>query len=201
MIDKPPEPGFFFIRHGQTDANRDGIRSGGDSDTHLTALGRTQARMAGATVQRLGLTPSLIITAPLSRTLETTELLNARLGLEVLVESDLIERRLGEWNGLSVETTQPPLSAGETPPGGESNALFRTRVLDVFRSLTPHYPRWPLVVSSRGVARILLEHAGEEGAALLPNGALLRVTVAEDHDGVSFRVEGIDYLDPPRGVS
>ena len=68
-------------------------------------------------------------------------------------------------------------------------------------SLTPHYPQWPLVVSSRGVARILLEHAGEEGAALLPNGALLRVTVAEAHDGVGFRVEGIDYLDPARDVS
>ena len=201
MTGKQPESGFFFIRHGQTAANRDGIRSGGDSDTCLTPLGRSQARKAGATLQRLGVTPSVIITAPLSRTLETAELLNSRLGLDVHVQPGLIERRLGEWNGLSVEATQPPLSAGETPPGGESNALFQARVLDAFRDLSPHYPRWPLVVSSRGVARILLEHAGHEGAASLSNGAILRVAVAEANDGAGFEVAGVDYLDPPHNVS
>ena len=38
MIDKACECGFFFIRHGQTVANRGGVRSGAESDTHLTEL-------------------------------------------------------------------------------------------------------------------------------------------------------------------
>ena len=190
------ESGFFFIRHGQTVANRDGVRSGGESDTHLTELGREQAREAGLRLHRLGLAPGLILTAPLSRTLETAERLNIRFGLEVRTEPGLIERRLGAWNGQSVEATQPALTAGETPPGGESNAAFRARVLAVFRALAPLCTRWPLIVSSRGVARILMEHAGREGAATLPNGAILRVTLAESSRDEDFVVDSIEPLEP-----
>ena len=92
--------------------------------------------------------------------------------------------------------TQPPLAAGETPPGGESDAAFRARVLAAFRALGPLYARWPLVVSSRGVARILLEHAGRDGAATLPNGAILRVTLADSGGDGDFAVTGIDHLEP-----
>lgn len=197
MTGRPSDTGFFFIRHGQTAANRDGVRSGGDSDTHLTDLGRSQARQAGAVLHRLGATPGLIVTAPLSRTLETADLLNVRLRREVRVVPDLIERRLGEWNGLSVEATQPPLAAGETPPGGESNSLFQTRVLAAFRDLAELYPQWPLIVSSRGVARILMEHAGQEGGGSLPNGAILRVRLGDRGGDTGFSVARIDHLDPP----
>ena len=99
MIDEACECGFFFIRHGQTVANRDGVRSGAESDTHLTELGREQARRAGMALDRLGVKPGLILPSPLSRTIETAELLNARFGLEMRIEPGLIERRLGSWNG------------------------------------------------------------------------------------------------------
>ena len=190
------ECGFFFIRHGQTVANRDGVRSGGESETHLTELGREQAREAGLRLHRLGVAPSLILTSPLSRTLETAEVLNLRFGLEVRTRPGLIERRLGAWNGQSVEATQPALAAGETPPGGESNAAFRARVLAAFRALAPLCTRWPLIVSSRGVARILMEHAGRGDAATLPNGAILRVTLAESGRNEEFVVGSIEHLEP-----
>ena len=176
--------GFFFIRHGQTTANRDGVRSGAESDVHLTELGREQARAASRLLHGLGVTPSLILCSPLSRTIETAHLVNACLGLEIRIETGLIERRLGDWNGRGVEETQAALTAGKTPPGGESGAAFKARVLAAFRGLAPLRTRWPLIVSSRGVARILMEHAGREGAAVLANGALLRVTLAGvDHAG------------------
>lgn len=195
MIDDTPECGFFFIRHGQTTANRDGVRSGAESDTRLTAFGREQARMAGLALRRLGVTPGVILVSPLSRTIETAEILNSGLDLEVRVNPGLIERRLGDWNGRSVEATQPPLAAGETPPGGESNAAFQSRVLDAFGGLASLYAQWPLIVSSRGVARILMEHAGHEGGAYLPNGAILRVTLADPDRAGGFEVTGIDHLE------
>lgn len=193
MTDRALESGFFFLRHGQTVANRDGVRSGGESDTRLTELGRDQARRAGLALHRLGVTPSLILASPLSRTIETAALLNAQFGLEVRTEPGLMERRLGAWNGQSIEATQPPLAAGVTPPGGESNAAFQARVIAAFRALVPLYARWPLIVSSRGVARIVLEHAGRSGAATLPNGAILSVTLAGPED---FEVAAIDHLTP-----
>ena len=190
------ESGFFFIRHGQTVANRDGVRSGAESDTHLTELGREQAREAESRLHRLGLTPGLILTSPLSRTVETAELLNTRFGLEVRTVPSLTERRLGAWNGQSVEATQPALAAGETPPGGEASAVFRARVLAAFRTLAPLCAQWPLIVSSRGVARILMEHAGREGGASLPNGALLRTTLADPGRDGDLVVARIEHLGP-----
>ena len=196
MIDGISESGFFFIRHGQTVANRDGVRSGAESDTHLTDLGREQAREASLALDRLGVQPGLILPSPLSRTIETAELLNARFGLEMRIEPGLIERRLGSWNGRSVEETQPLLAAGRTPPGGESSAGFKVRVLAAFRGLVPLYARWPLIVSSRGVARVLMEHAGREGAAVVPNCTILRVTLADSDCSEGFVIAGIDRLEP-----
>ena len=189
------ESGFFYIRHGQTVANRDNVRSGGENDSHLTPFGREQARNAGLTLHRFGVRPSLIVCSPLSRTLETAELLNAQFGLEIRTESGLTERRLGAWNGRSVEATRTALAAGETPPGGEPNAIFKARVLVAFRGLAPLYARWPLIVSSSGVARILMEHAGRVGAATMPNGAILRVVLSDsgrDGDIVVARIEHLE---------
>ena len=195
MTGETPESGFFFIRHGQTVANRDGLRSGSECDTHLTELGRDQARKAGLALSRIGATPSLILTPPLSRTIETAELLNTQLGIEIRTEPGLMERRLGAWNGQSVEATQAPLAAGKTPPGGESNAVFQARVLAAFRALAPLYVRSPLIVSSRGVARVLMEHAGHESAVPLPNAAILRVTLA---DLDAFEIARLDPLSGAR---
>lgn len=200
MTDGAEGSGFFFLRHGQTTANRDGVRSGAESDTRMTELGREQVLAAGRILHDLDLTPGLILCSPLSRTIETAQLINARLDLEIRIEPVLVERRLGDWNGRSVEQTRIPLAAGETPPGGESNAVFKARVLAAFRGLAPLCARWPLIVSSRGVARILMEQAGRGDAATLANGAILRVTLAgTDHAG-DIAVAEIAALAPRRGT-
>jgi len=201
MTDGADGAGFFFIRHGQTTANRDGVRSGAEHDVHMTPFGREQVRVAGRTLHDLDAPPGLILCSPLSRTVETAELINADLGLEVRIESGLVERRLGDWNGRSVEETQGPLAAGETPPGGESNATFKARVLATFRSFAPLWPGWPLIVSSRGVARILIEQAGYGDPRTLANGAILRVTLAGTDAAGDIAVAEIAELGPREGVA
>ena len=69
-------------------------------------------------------------------------------------------------------------------------------MLAAFRGLAPLYARWPLIVSSRGVARVLMEHAGHEGAPLVPNCAILRVTLADSCSDEDFVVARIDHLGP-----
>ena len=200
MADGADGAGFFFIRHGQTTANRDGVRSGAESDTQMTELGREQVRTAGRILRDLDVTPGLILCSPLSRTIETAHLINAGLDLEIRIEPGLIERRLGDWNGQSIEQTRIPLAAGETPPGGESSATFRDRVLAAFRGLAPLCARWPLIVSSRGVARILMEQAGRGDAAMLANGAILRVALAGTDQAGDIAVAEITEITPREGT-
>ncbi len=201
MILKAAELGFYFVRHGQTDANRDGVRSGGDGDARLTDLGRDQARAVAEALQGIRARPGMIITAPLSHTLETAGLLKERLGLRIQVESGLLERRLGKWNGRCVAATQLALTTGATPPGGESDVQFQNRILSAFRRIGPLYPNWPLIVSSRGVARILLEHGGHKYSAPLENGAILRVFLANTGNRADFDVVGIHYVHPQIAIA
>ncbi len=199
---KPPAPGFYFMRHGQTLANRDRICSGGESDPPLTQLGHDQVRDAGRRLCALPASapmPQLILASPMRRTSETARILSGVLGLDVRAvrwEAGLIERRLGKWNHQRAEKIQPLLSAGHTPPGGESAAAFRHRVLSVLGGFAPFYPHWPLIIGSRGTGRIVLECAGAnaEEAAHLANAAILRITLA---DAEGFEIVECEQLDGP----
>ena len=186
------ERGFLFIRHGQTTANRDAVRSGGESEVHLTAHGRAQVGDAAVEISAMTPAPGLIVVSDLVRTRETAEILDAHLKLETRVDTALNERLLGEWNGRPNKENQHLLVAGKTPPGGESSADFETRVLTAFRGLTPLYGRWPVIVSSCGIARVLMEYAGHKGAGRLPNGVILCVTLA---DGNGFEIADIKRMD------
>lgn len=177
--------GFFFVRHGETTANAAGVRSGGDSDPPLTDTGRAQAAEARAALVDAGAALGLIYCAPLDRTMETARIIGHEA--ELRSEPALAERRLGGWNGRSVAETQPLIVAGETPPGGEDDASFRARALGGFEGIGPEMAHWPLIVSSRGVSRILLEHAGFPRGRALPNGAVIAVVAK----GPPFTVQSI----------
>ena len=139
----PKSEGFHFVRHGQTTANRDRVRSGSERDPDLTPLGQAQALDVAFVLERHCVKPGLIITSSLARTVGTARILGKRLGLETTVNPSLNERRLGDWNDRSVEETQPLFAQGLTPPGGESNTEFRNRILDAFRDLASIYGQWP----------------------------------------------------------
>ena len=74
-------------------------------------------------------------------------------------------------------------------------------MLAAFRGLAPLYARWPPIVSSRGVARVLMENAGREDAAVAPNCMILRVTLADSDGGEGFVVAGIDRLGAAAGLA
>lgn len=86
-----------FIRHGQTDWNRDD-RLQGSSDIPLNDIGREQARQAAALLRDGGW--DAIVSSPLSRARETAEIIAADLGLELGPAYDeLIERDYGVLEG------------------------------------------------------------------------------------------------------
>ncbi len=169
---RQPEEGrpILFIRHGETDYNRRHVRCGGDVDIPLTEHGETQARRAAETLRAHAAPIDAIITSPLRRTRRTADLIRETLGhpCPLVLHDGLIERRLGAWNGLDIAATQSLLDAGAPPPGGETEDAFRARVRQALADILGRPHRLPLLVASKGVARVIGIIAG--AAPTVPAG-------------------------------
>ena len=167
---------LLFARHGATAPNLAGLRCGGDLDPPLTDTGRRQAIELARVVAAQAQPIEWIITSDLQRTRETAAIVRAAVGpVEVLVLPGFRERRLGQWNLAPISETEGRLSAGETPPGGESGQAFRARIEQALRDIAPQLKRRALLVGSKGVGRVLRECAGQPSRTPLANAELLEL--------------------------
>ena len=92
---------FAFIRHGQTDWNRD-LRMQGASDIPLNDTGRMQAAEAVAGLRNTQW--DAIVSSPLSRARETAEIIARGLSIPLGPAYDnLVERNYGEAEGATAE--------------------------------------------------------------------------------------------------
>jgi broad specificity phosphatase PhoE len=120
-----------FVRHGQTEVNREG-RLQGRIDARLSALGKEQAR-ALATAFVPGAV-ARVFASPLARACSTAAEIAAAAGCDVEVDERLIELDYGAWDGVPLRD----VPAGDwerwradpsfTPPGGESLVAVTERV-------------------------------------------------------------------------
>jgi len=165
---------LLFMRHGATALNAAGLRCGGDVDLPLIDAGRHQAALAARRLAAMRPRVGVIVVSGLQRTRQTADIVARELhGVEIVVEPAFNERRLGAWNRLPITDTQAALEAGVTPPGGESNAEFTQRIREAaVTTLLPLLRRRPLLVGSKGVARVLGELAGLDVHAPLGNADL-----------------------------
>ena len=162
-----------FLRHGATAPNLAGLRCGGDLDVPLTKLGREQAAIAARQIAALRPPVGLIVTSDMLRTRETASIIAESLpNTPVLVQPGFAERRLGQWNMLPIVETQPWFEARMTPPGGESEAEFLQRIVDAVRGIKRRLHERPLLVGSKGVARLLGELIELPGRLDLTNGGI-----------------------------
>lgn len=86
---------LYFIRHGLSELNVKGLYAG-HTDTPLTEEGRKQAKIAGQEAKNLKI--GLIISSPLSRALETAQVVAEEIGYpsdDIVVDDCLIERSFG----------------------------------------------------------------------------------------------------------
>ena len=92
---------FAFIRHGQTEWNRE-LRLQGSSDIPLNDTGREQAREAVGVLS--GTRWDAVVSSPLSRARETAQIIADGLGI-TLGESydELVERHYGDGEGATAE--------------------------------------------------------------------------------------------------
>lgn len=168
---------LLFVRHGATAPNLAGLRCGGDLDPPLEDIGRCQAQALAQALAAQAAPIDLLLCSDLRRTVETADILRHALGgPAVRVVPGFRERLLGRWNLQPIATTEAGLAAGETPPGGESNAAFTDRIRRALDGVAPALRHGRvLLVGSKGVGRVLRSLAGLPLRSPLANAELMEL--------------------------
>ncbi len=144
-----------FIRHGQTDWNREGLLQG-SSDIPLNDTGREQARDAFMTLRSRPW--DVVVSSPLVRARETAQIIADGLGIQLGAAYDgLVERDYGDLEGT---------------PSADAIARWPHRDYPGAETLDS--------VAARGAAALDLIAADNPGAATLVvcHGTIIRYTLA-----------------------
>ena len=172
---------FYFVRHGVTEPNFRGFRCGGDLDIPLMDIGCDQAYLLAKQIEKMNLRVGVIVAGSLIRTRQTASIISGVLGnVPIEVEPLVNERRLGQWNNRPIAETEELLASGVTPPGGESEDQFRERIALALDNLRPLLERRPLLVSSKGVGRVLNGLLGGQGRMNVGNGEIVEFAVSRN---------------------
>ena len=158
-------PTIYFVRHGETDWNRD-RRYQGQKDIPLNETGRAQAHRNGLALRAFlpAIAEADFIASPLGRARETMEALRGELGLPpeaYAIDARLMELSYGVWEGTlqdDVMKNDPESFAKRAedpfrwrPDQGESYADLFARVSGWAETIG----RDCVVVSHGGVSRCL----------------------------------------------
>lgn len=180
---------LFFVRHGITEPNFRGFRCGGDSDLPMMDIGCDQAYLLAKQIEKMNLRIGVIVAGSLIRTRQTASLISGVLGtVPIEIEPLLNERKLGQWNNRPIAETEEMLKRGVTPPGGESEEQFHARVALALERLRPYLERRPLLVSSKGVGRILNAILGGTDRMAVANGEIVEFAIATEAGQPPLRV-------------
>jgi broad specificity phosphatase PhoE len=155
---------IYLIRHGETDWNR-AQRYQGQRDIPLNDTGRAQARRNGEVLKTLLTSVEDIdfVSSPLSRAVETMEILRTAMGLDpsrYRREPQIRELNYGHWEGhlatALVETDPEGVTAkaqdpfGWRPRNGESYADLMARIAPWLAAID----RDTVAVTHGGVSRV-----------------------------------------------
>jgi probable phosphoglycerate mutase len=180
---------FYFVRHGVTEVNFKGLRCGGDLDVPLMDVGCDQAYLLAKQIHRMELGIGIIVAGSLIRTRQTASIISGVLGnIPVEIEPLINERHLGQWNNRPIHETEEALKNNEPPPGGEAEEVFESRVSRALDRLRPYHDRRPLLVSSKGVGRVMNQLLGGEGRMQVGNGEVVEFALAPHAGRIELHV-------------
>jgi probable phosphoglycerate mutase len=158
---------LLLVRHGETDWNRD-QRFQGHADPPLNDTGRAQARALAdeLAAERI----DAIYTSDLARARETAELIAERAGVPFVLEPQLREVDVGEWQGLTRPEIEERFPEGmrnwhEHGHGWESGETYEQlaeRVLEALERIVRRHPdERVVVVGHGGTIRAIRAHVDE----------------------------------------
>jgi len=159
-----PTTRILLVRHGATQLTAED-KFAGAVGVDLSDEGRFQAQRLSERLADDGI--AAVYASPLSRTLETAQILAAPHGLPITQRAELREISHGRWEGLTRRDVEQRFAdeyaAWEVDPftfapeGGESGLSVLARSLPVLREIVVSHPEQTvLVVSHKATIRILL---------------------------------------------
>ena len=180
---------FVFVRHGETDGNRQRVFQ--TAEQPLNAIGLAQARAAAETLRAH---PVHRMTASTqARAWRTAEIIAGPRGLALEPSDQLRER----WFGSLVGTSSASIDWGYDPPGGERLADFVARTRTGFAQALTH-AEGTVVVAHGGNLHVLANGLGlvlpdELGANASP--------IQFERSGSEWTAKPIGPLNPLIGVA
>ena len=163
-----PHQPFFFLRHGETDWNRE-RRLQGMTDVPLNPRGEEQAELARAAAAGLGI--KSIAVSSLMRARRTAEIVNRDLDLALTAFDSLREFDVGPYEGSTDGTWLDDWFADRTVAGPETFSDFRKRVLaGMVEALLLDHP--VLIVAHGGVFWALQRLLGFAELTHIPNAVV-----------------------------
>lgn len=155
---------LYLVRHGSTALTAEDKFSGAIG-VDLSEEGRWQAAKLGERLKDEGI--SAAYCSPLSRTVETANIIAGHCGLTPLMRDGLREISHGRWEGLTrrevEERFKDEYASWEedpftfAPEGGESGVAVLARALPVIREIvTAHPGKRVLVISHKATLRLLI---------------------------------------------
>ncbi len=174
MINKKP---FYFLRHGETDANLHGLFCG-SYDPPLNATGLNQAHALQDQLKRTN--AGKIFSSHLSRAKATAAIASTFLQVEHEIIEGLHECNFGilEKQRISRESERQVAQwlAGNTPVGAEPYVEFYARIARTINHCLHSYDGTPLIVAHGGVFMTLSSQLGyEDNPIKLVNCELVQV--------------------------
>jgi probable phosphoglycerate mutase len=180
---------LYFVRHGITEPNFRGFRCGGDLDLPMMDIGCDQAYLLAKQIDKMNLRIGVIVAGSLIRTRQTASIISGVLGIvPIEIEPLLNERKLGQWNNRPIADTEDLLKRKVTPPGGESEDQFEARVALALDHMRTFFDRRPLIVSSKGVGRVMNSLLGGTERMTVGNGEIVEFAVAPHAGEAALRV-------------
>lgn len=163
---------IYLVRHGETDWNLQ-RRIQGSTDIPLNDTGRAQARSTGALLARRQWNG--IFASPLSRAMETAEIIAGATGLPAPLPIPAVaERNYGIAEGRTAEEIDAVYSADVEVPGRETREAVVERVVPALVMLGQEHHGESIIVVAHGgvIAAVLAAVAPGHPHGRIANGSV-----------------------------
>ena len=163
---KEPITKIYFVRHGQTKANKERLLCG-HLDIDLNKEGLKQAKQMLSKLSKIKV--DYIISSPLKRAYHTAKIIAVRTNHKIIIEKNLMEKSEGLWEGKSYWEIreQDPTNYYKwlkdpfrnRPPKGESVLDLNKRVKRFYKkTLNKYLGEKIVVVGHSGPIRLFILH-------------------------------------------